>query len=42
MFSVGVDPVSVLRHLDVNPGDVRGTPDAPGDDSSQDVVVVLI
>ena len=31
MFSVGVDPVPVLRHLDIHPGDVRGAPDAPGD-----------
>ena len=29
--SVGVDPVPVLRHLDIDPGDVRATPDAPGD-----------
>ena len=29
--SVGVDPVPVLRHLDIHPGDVGGTPDAPGD-----------
>merc|ERR1719410_2564653 len=31
MFSVGVDPVPVLRHLDIHPGDVRGAADAPGD-----------
>ena len=29
--SVGVDPVPVLRHLDIHPGDVRGASDAPGD-----------
>ena len=31
MFSVGVDPVPVLRHLDIHTGDVGGASDAPGD-----------
>merc|ERR1719297_644366 len=31
MSSVGVDPVPVLRHLDVHPGDVGGAAYAPGD-----------